>query len=89
MFSSCQPSFPVCAGDNRQKFSAAFQKECEACGIYSGRKGGKSVGLRLTFIPDDVVEKFTNLSPAEYAELVSKSESNLSGIKTLAAGVTK
>ena len=72
-----------------KKFSAAFQKECEACGIYSGRKGGKSVGLRLTFIPDDVVDKFTNLSPAEYAELVSKSESNLSGIKTLAAVVTK
>lgn len=72
-----------------KKFSAAFQKECEACGIYSGRKGGKSVGLRLTFIPDDVVDKFTKLSAAEYAALASKSESNLSGIKALAAGVTK
>ena len=72
-----------------KKFSAAFQKECEACGIYSGRKGGKSVGLRLTFIPDDVVDKFTKLSPTEYAALASSSESNLSGIKALAAGVTK
>ncbi len=40
-----------------KKFSKAFQLECEACGIYSGREGGKSVGLRLTFIPDDVVKK--------------------------------
>ena len=59
-----------------------FRKECEACGIYSGRKGGKSVGLRLTFIPDDVVEKFTKLSAEKYAELASNSNSNLNGIKT-------
>ena len=59
-----------------------FQKECEACGIYSGRKGGKSVGLRLTFIPDDVVEKFTELSAEKYAALASNSNSNLNGIKT-------
>jgi hypothetical protein len=45
--------------------------------------------LRLTFIPDDVVNKFTKLSEEEYAALESKSESNLSGIKTLAAVVTK
>ncbi len=64
-----------------KKFSAAFQKECEACGIYSGRKGGKSVGLRLTFIPDDVVEKFTKLSAEKYAALALKSDSNLSRIK--------
>ncbi len=38
-----------------QKFSANFQKECQACGIYSGRLGAKSFGLRLTFVPDDVV----------------------------------
>ena len=72
-----------------KKFSAAFQKECEACGIYSGRKGGKSVGLRLTFIPDDVVYKFTELSEEKYEALASKSESNLSKIKALAADVTK
>ena len=59
-----------------------FQKECEACGIYSGRKGGKSVGLRLTFIPDDVVEKFTKLSTEKCAALASNSNSNLSRIKT-------
>lgn len=58
-----------------------FQKECEACEIYSGRKGGKSVGLRLTFIPDDVVEKFTKLSAEKYAALALKSDSNLSRIK--------
>jgi len=59
-----------------------FQKKCEACGIYSGRKSGKSVGLRLTFIPDDVVEKFTKLSAEKYAALASNSNSNLNGIKT-------
>ncbi len=44
-------------------FSARFQQECEKCGIYTGRedkdggvKGVKMVGLRLTFIPDDVVD---------------------------------
>ncbi len=38
-----------------QKFSSDFQKECKAYGIYSGREGAESSGLRLTFIPDDVV----------------------------------
>ena len=71
-----------------KKFSAAFQKECEACGIYSGRKGGKSVGLRLTFIPDDVVEKFTKLSTEEYAALASSSDSNLTKRKTLAVTIS-
>ena len=65
-----------------------FQKECEACGIYSGRKGGKSVGLRLTFIPDDVVEKFTKLSTEEYAALASSSDSNLTKRKTLAVTIS-
>ncbi len=65
-----------------------FQKECEACGIYSGRKGGKSVGLRLTFIPDDVVEKFTKLSEEEYAALASSSDSNLTKRKALAVTIS-
>ncbi len=43
-----------------QKFSADFQKECEKCGIYSGREDGKDVGLRTTFIPDDVVEQLSS-----------------------------
>ena len=64
-----------------KKFSAAFQKECEACGIYSGRKGGKSVGLRLTFISDDVVEKFAKLSEVEYGERAAKAEANLQEVK--------
>jgi hypothetical protein len=38
--------------------------------------------LRLTFIPDDVVEKFTELSAEKYAALASNSNSNLNGIKT-------
>ncbi len=33
-----------------QKFSALFQKLNSDCGIYSGRKDGKMVGLRLTFV---------------------------------------
>jgi hypothetical protein len=65
-----------------------FQKECEACGIYSGRKGGKSVGLRLTFIPDDVVEKFTKLSAEKCAALASNSDSNLTKRKTLAVAIS-
>ena len=71
-----------------KKFSAAFQKECEDCGIYSGRKGGKSVGLRLTFIPDDVVDKFTKLSAEEYAALASNSDLNLTKRKTLAVTIS-
>jgi len=65
-----------------------LQKECEACGIYSGRKGDKSVGLRLTFIPDDVVEKFTNLSAEEYTALASSSDLNLTERKTLAVTIS-
>jgi hypothetical protein len=43
-------------------FSALFQKECQECGIYTGRETSstKMVGLRLTFIPDDVVEHIKN-----------------------------
>ena len=33
--------------------SRIYQRECEACGIYSGR-GDSSVGSRLTFVPDKV-----------------------------------
>ncbi len=44
-----------------KKFSADFQKECFNCGIYSGREVGKQVGLRTTFIPDDVVKTLNKL----------------------------
>ncbi len=39
-----------------KKFSKMFQKECDACGILSGRKGGKEVGLRTSFIPKTVTD---------------------------------
>ncbi len=39
-----------------QKFSSFFQAECKKCGIYSSHEDHKAVGLRLVFIPDDVVE---------------------------------
>lgn len=46
-----------------KRFSARFQEECRKCGIYTGREGAnvKMVGLRLTFIPDDVVDVLKNL----------------------------
>ncbi len=66
-----------------QKFSADFQKECQACGIYSGRQGGKSVGLRLTFIPDDVVLRVKENSSERFedykANFVKAEELYLSG----------
>lgn len=41
-----------------KNFSAMFQRECESLGIYTGRTGKNlSVGLRLTFLPDDVVKE--------------------------------
>ncbi len=60
-----------------QRFSALFQKECEKCGIYTGREGAnvKMVGLRLTFIPDDVVEFFQTKEDNDnqpFLNLVSK-----------------
>ncbi len=45
-----------------KKFSALFQDECAKFGIYTGRNNPKNhVGLRLTFIPDDVVGAFKAL----------------------------
>ena len=55
--------------ENAKKFSADFQRECFECGIYSGRQGGKNVGLRTTFIPDDVVKIFEELTEEEYGKM--------------------
>ncbi len=56
-----------------KRFSARFQEECRKCGIYTGREGAnvKMVGLRLTFIPDDVVD---NLKTYELEDFSSKVE---------------
>ena len=66
-----------------KKFSALFQQECKACGIYSGREGGKAVGLRLTFIPDDVVDKLSGMQNVEFEQ------AKLSAKKYLDEGVKK
>jgi hypothetical protein len=52
--------------ENQKKFSKLFQQECEKCGIYSGRLGS-SVGLRLTHLPETVVDnlKKENFKPVQ------------------------
>lgn len=55
--------------DDLKKFSAKFQKHCKECGIYTGREStSKRVGLRLTFLPESVIEKLNNV-PNEDADL--------------------
>lgn len=56
-----------------KRFSARFQEECRKCGIYTGREGAnvKMVGLRLTFIPDDLVD---NLKKYKFEDFSSKVE---------------
>ena len=47
--------------DNRtiKLFSASFQKKCNECAIFSGRSNvDKNIGLRLTFVPESVVERY-------------------------------
>lgn len=66
-----------------KKFSALFQRECKACGIYSGREGGKAVGLRLTFVPDEVVDKLSGMQNVEFQQ------AKLSAKKYLDEGVKK
>ena len=45
------------------EFSKLFQKGCEKCGIYTGREDFKSfVGLRLHYIPQEVVKQFENFN---------------------------
>lgn len=41
-----------------KNFSALVQQYNQECGIYSGRKDGKLVGLRLAFVSDEVGVKF-------------------------------
>lgn len=41
-----------------KKFSKYFQENTKKCGIYSGR-GASEVGLRLTFLPESVIAKFS------------------------------
>ncbi len=42
-----------------KKFSGDFQRECQDCGIYTGRTGidVKPVGLRLAYLPDGLVDE--------------------------------
>ena len=42
-----------------KNFSAFVQQYNQECGIYSGRKDGKLVGLRLAFVSDEVGVKFS------------------------------
>lgn len=57
-----------------KKFSATFQKQCNALGIYTGRAGENilSVGLRLTFLPDKIFEELkeyrSEIRSAEFME---------------------
>ncbi len=47
--------------DNRiiKSFSASFQNKCDECAIFSGRSNlDKNIGLRLTFVPESVVERY-------------------------------
>jgi hypothetical protein len=70
--------------------SGIYQKECEACGIYSGRKtsGVKSatVGSRMTFIPDEV-EKM--LSEAVGKEINEDFKKEVSDKKSLVNKILK
>ena len=60
--------------------SGIYQKECEACGIYSGRKtsGVKSatVGSRMTFIPDEVKKMLSEAVGKEINEDFKKEVSD-------------
>jgi len=53
--------------DQANNFSKCFQQACEANGIYTGRshKIKKFVGLRLPFIPDEVVKKMDSFEPSD------------------------
>lgn len=44
-------------GSEFNKLSGVYQTAAADCGLYSGRKNGKEVGQRLTFLPSDVIEK--------------------------------
>ena len=73
------------AQKNAKSFSSYFQKQCEECGIYSGRTGDnvRSVGLRLTFIPDEIVDglKLEEKSTAKISEQDFVEENQLEEIK--------
>jgi hypothetical protein len=60
-----------------KKFSSKFQKICEACGVYSGREGGKPVGHRLTYVD------------MEYANDLAENEDFKSALQNKSLGVAK
>jgi hypothetical protein len=48
-------------------FSAKFQKECKELGIFTGRQDPKNiVGMRLTFLPQSVLENFEQRSDLRF-----------------------
>ena len=63
-----------------QIFSRKFQRECEKCGIYTGREGEnvKMVGLRLTFIPDDVVDAYKTDNIPDFAHTINSVKERVS-----------
>jgi hypothetical protein len=71
--------------------SGIYQKECEACGIYSGRKtsGVKSatVGSRMTFIPDEVEKMLSEVVVSK--EINEHFKKEVSGKKSLVNKILK
>lgn len=65
-------------------FSGRFQQECEKCGIYTGQEGegAKMVGLRLTFIPDDVVDFMKNNKLENRISVANEMEQRVSKIQS-------
>jgi hypothetical protein len=65
-------------------FSGRFQQECEKCGIYTGREGvdAKMVGLRLTFIPDDLVDFMRNNKVEDRTSVVDSIQSKVAEIQS-------
>jgi hypothetical protein len=63
-----------------QIFSRKFQRECEKCGIYTGREGEnvKMVGLRLTFIPDDVVDAYKTDNIPDFSHAINSFKERVS-----------
>lgn len=61
-----------------QRFSAVFQKLAALAGIYTGRqstrKNVKPVGLRLTFLPESVVDDIDSIDLTDAAVATVRSE---------------